>query len=337
MTIIRLAERKTDFVVLAKECLYESELSWGARAIHTYLMSKPNDWEVRVAELVNSGPQGRDAIYKYLNELIALGYIHRIIERNAKGQLNPAVYIVYEIKQPYRDDAPSKIKRITPHPENPQSNKKPNPEKPEVGKNPRPENPDRVLPDRAKPTLLNNKITKEGNKQAAESEQLPETAAACLPGLTPEQAHLVMKRFMQAEINLQKLNASVWLKAMAQELSNPVAFKNCETFGHKLNALLQQAKQGLWSPVSMQAVTAEPADSNNKQKTLRQKLATYRREKISWEQVIKNPEPYQDELYLASCRNELATVERHIHETTQLLSELEQTTQLQKEPHCARI
>lgn len=73
----------------------DASLSFAARGLLWYLLVKPDDWQVVVANLINASPAGRDFVYKLLKELVDAGYIHRQ-QRNDPdtGQRLPVEYIV---------------------------------------------------------------------------------------------------------------------------------------------------------------------------------------------------------------------------------------------------
>ena len=55
----------------------DKRLSWKARGMLAYLLSKPDSWVVYTAELTKASPGGRDAVLAGLRELEAAGYIVR--------------------------------------------------------------------------------------------------------------------------------------------------------------------------------------------------------------------------------------------------------------------
>lgn len=74
--IIRTPDR-TRYVVLAKTALEAPNLSFKAKGLWAYLMSKPDDWVVMVAQLVHVGPDRRTAIMSALRELEDAGLVVR--------------------------------------------------------------------------------------------------------------------------------------------------------------------------------------------------------------------------------------------------------------------
>lgn len=96
MATIRTHKKENPFVMLDKRLLEDTRLSWEAKGLHAYLMSKPDSWTVNVKHLVKQSRNGRDATYRIVNELIYAGYIERIQERSEDGRLGDIEYIVYE-------------------------------------------------------------------------------------------------------------------------------------------------------------------------------------------------------------------------------------------------
>lgn len=99
--IIRARHNKDDpYFRLRRATAQDAHLSWAARGVITYLFSKPDNWEVRVDDLVGQGNLGRDAIYKILMELQQSSYIHRHKERRPDGTIGRWVIDVYETPHP---------------------------------------------------------------------------------------------------------------------------------------------------------------------------------------------------------------------------------------------
>ena len=66
--MILKVKRTHNFAVMAREPLDSVDLSYKAKGIYAYLMSKPADWSVRLADL-QRGPDGREAVQAGLKEL----------------------------------------------------------------------------------------------------------------------------------------------------------------------------------------------------------------------------------------------------------------------------
>jgi hypothetical protein len=66
-TIVR-APRRHRFVIIDQRAIEDTRLSWEARGLLGYLLSRPDDWKVLVNDLRKRGDLGRDGIYRLLRE-----------------------------------------------------------------------------------------------------------------------------------------------------------------------------------------------------------------------------------------------------------------------------
>lgn len=70
-------------------------LSWRAKAILLYLLSKPDDWKLNIDDIIKHSTEGRNAVYSCIDELILFGYLHRVKSKDSKG-LFITEYFIYE-------------------------------------------------------------------------------------------------------------------------------------------------------------------------------------------------------------------------------------------------
>jgi hypothetical protein len=103
MTVLKIRHQK-DFVVISKIALEDPDLSFKAKGLWAYCMSRPNDWEFHVTHLATVSKDGVDAIYSAIRELELAGYVRKI-QKNEKGKFGSVDYEVSEIKiiLPLRD------------------------------------------------------------------------------------------------------------------------------------------------------------------------------------------------------------------------------------------
>jgi len=102
-TIIR-APRRHRFVVVDQRAVEDNRLSWAARGLLCYLLSRPDDWRVLVNDLRKRGNLGRDGIYRLLRELRTLGYARFQRLRDKSGRIRGGIYFIREIADaPYPD------------------------------------------------------------------------------------------------------------------------------------------------------------------------------------------------------------------------------------------
>lgn len=85
------------FAMISKKALEDNRLSWKARGLLVYLVSKPADWSVYVNDLVKRSPDGKKVVYTCLNELINLGYVERVTKFGDGHRCQGVDYIVSDI------------------------------------------------------------------------------------------------------------------------------------------------------------------------------------------------------------------------------------------------
>jgi hypothetical protein len=71
--IIRASRNEYTYVIISRATAQDRSLSWAARGVLAYLLSKPDDWQVDAGDLQQGC--GRDKVYSLLAELIAAGYL----------------------------------------------------------------------------------------------------------------------------------------------------------------------------------------------------------------------------------------------------------------------
>ncbi len=109
---IRRAARRHRFVIVDQAAVEDTRLSWAARGMLAYLLSRPDDWKVLVNDLKKRGNLGRDGIYALLRELRSSGYVRFERNRDARGRMRGGTYIVSEVPAPC-PDAPDADKPAT--------------------------------------------------------------------------------------------------------------------------------------------------------------------------------------------------------------------------------
>lgn len=97
MSTIRVQKQK-DYVVINKTAFEDENLSFKAKGIFGYLMSKPDDWNCNVKDLQNNSADGRDSVYAGLKELRKHGYLIKKATRDSKGRYEWEE-ILYEVPQ----------------------------------------------------------------------------------------------------------------------------------------------------------------------------------------------------------------------------------------------
>lgn len=196
MTVLRIHKKQQNFVILDKTCLNDESLSWGAKGLHAYLISLPDNWKVRVSDLKERARNGRDAVRGLLCELEQAGYIQKSTHRDdASGRFGGVEYLVLEIPEPKDQEKmpepkkPFSVKneQKTPSPENPSL------VSPEAG-NPSPVNPTLININRISNNKINNKTAANNSvSDKASNIQLQPQAAAVVSQLVRHELNSVAK------------------------------------------------------------------------------------------------------------------------------------------------
>ena len=84
--VIRVRKRTNNFVMLDKTFLEDDRLSFKAKGILAYLLSKPDNWKVIVGNLVKYSKDGKSAVYAGLKELKECGYYVKTPIRSEDGR-----------------------------------------------------------------------------------------------------------------------------------------------------------------------------------------------------------------------------------------------------------
>jgi len=146
MTVLKIKHHEKNYVILSKKPLEFQTLSWEAKGMWSYLMSRPENWNPNVEHLVNSFGTTKKRVWNILGELIEHGLCERGQERLDSGRMGPVFYTIYE--EPL-------FKKCLPHSQKPHSGP------PHSGN--RPPNKDREI------------IRKESNKEEASPSPRPKS------------------------------------------------------------------------------------------------------------------------------------------------------------------
>ena len=103
MAVFRV-ERNRGYTVMSNHHLRNKELSLKAKGLLSQMLSLPEDWDYTLAGLSQINREKIDAIRQAIKELERAGYIVRSRERDEKGRLRGADYVIYE--QPHTEPTP---------------------------------------------------------------------------------------------------------------------------------------------------------------------------------------------------------------------------------------
>ena len=108
MAVFRV-ERNTGYTVMSNHHLRNKELSLKAKGLLSQMLSLPEDWDYTLAGLSHINREKIDAIREAVKELEKAGYIVRSRERDEKGRLRGADYVIYEQPQPREPEAATSV------------------------------------------------------------------------------------------------------------------------------------------------------------------------------------------------------------------------------------
>ena len=151
MAVFRV-ERNTGYTVMSNHHLRNKELTLKAKGLLSQMLSLPEDWDYTLAGLSHINREKIDAIREAVKELEKAGYIVRSRERDEKGRLRGADYVIYEQPQPKEPEAATSS-------EQPPTSDLPTLENPTLD-NPTLEKPTQEKPTLENPTQLNKDIQK---------------------------------------------------------------------------------------------------------------------------------------------------------------------------------
>lgn len=100
---IKRAEHDKEYFIMNRHTAQDKELSFEARGMIAYILSKKDGWEMQVHDLKQKCAKGR--VYRILDELIASRYLEpRTKYRDEKGHWQWTPYILHECPYPQNRD-----------------------------------------------------------------------------------------------------------------------------------------------------------------------------------------------------------------------------------------
>ena len=106
MAVFRV-ERNKGYTVMSNHHLRNKKLSLKAKGLLSQMLSLPEDWDYTLKGLSLINREKIDAIREAIKELERAGYIVRSRERDEKGRLWGADYVIFEQPQPPMPDLPT--------------------------------------------------------------------------------------------------------------------------------------------------------------------------------------------------------------------------------------
>lgn len=96
-TIFRVAKNPDNpFVMIDRRAVENPKLSWRAKGLLAYLLSRPDDWVVRFKDLAKRAPDGAHTVRAAMKELKAAGHVEVTTEREG-GRIIKWTYNIHEV------------------------------------------------------------------------------------------------------------------------------------------------------------------------------------------------------------------------------------------------
>lgn len=99
----------TNFTMIPNELINHAALSYKAKGVLVYLLSKPKDWVVRTSDIISHGKEGEESIRSAMKELQEFGYAEKETIRNTRGEISEHIWYIY--------NKPTKVDKSTLSPE----------------------------------------------------------------------------------------------------------------------------------------------------------------------------------------------------------------------------
>ena len=95
--IVIRANHEKNYKIIDLTCVQDKKISWKAKGIFNYFITRPPEWKIRKTDLYNKSKDGTDSLNSGIKELINAGYIFRIVKKNDKGAFINWAYLTTEI------------------------------------------------------------------------------------------------------------------------------------------------------------------------------------------------------------------------------------------------
>ena len=89
-----VVKKKDNFTTVHNNLILDEKLSWKAKGLLIYMLSRPTGWKYKSSEIAKNSTDGRDSVRNGLKELVKNRYISR--QKNSDGSLT---YYIFEDNQ----------------------------------------------------------------------------------------------------------------------------------------------------------------------------------------------------------------------------------------------
>ena len=79
-------------ITVRRSFIDDETISWRAKGILIYLLSKPPNWQVYEQDIIRHSKEGRDAVRVAVKELMTAGYMQKVRQRISNGKFGSNEY-----------------------------------------------------------------------------------------------------------------------------------------------------------------------------------------------------------------------------------------------------
>lgn len=97
--------RNSNYSIISLAAVHDPRLSWQAKGLHTYLISRPPAWQVRRADLLRKALNGEKSLRGIIAELKLHGYLRMIRLRDKRGLWAGWEWEIFECEQKQENQA----------------------------------------------------------------------------------------------------------------------------------------------------------------------------------------------------------------------------------------
>lgn len=95
MAIVKIKKKENPYVQIDKQGIEDNRLSWGATGLLTYLVGRPDNWEISISHLSKVKTNKESATRNAINELREFQYCH-FFRIKHKGKNIDSTYLIFE-------------------------------------------------------------------------------------------------------------------------------------------------------------------------------------------------------------------------------------------------
>ncbi|WP_177161996.1 hypothetical protein [uncultured Fusobacterium sp.] len=102
MAIVKTKIKEKNYIQIQKTGIEDNRLSWAATGLLTFLIGKPENWNIIMEHLKKVKTNGRDSTRSALNNLREYDYCH-YFEIREKGKIVETIYLIFEKPTPFEE------------------------------------------------------------------------------------------------------------------------------------------------------------------------------------------------------------------------------------------